>query len=262
MGVWSDRQYLLSEQYPNRSNLTVRIALHERFSVNRYGWHRWVFDHLRLGPRARVLELGCGPGTLWLENIARIPAEWEITLSDFSEGMLEDARRALEGKGAFRFEVIDAQELPYKAGSFDGVIANHMLYHVPDRPRALAEVRRVLRPGGRFFCATNGPRHLATLRELARGLVETMAAGFGLEPFNLENGAEQIAAHFEEVTVQRYEDALVVTEAQPLIDYLLSGKVSREVDERQRAVEAEIRRRIAEEGAIRIPKESGMFVGW
>ena len=91
----TDRHYL-EKQYKDASNVDVRISLHQRFSVNKVGWHPWVFDHFELPHRCRILELGCGPGYLWLDNLDRIPTGWEITLSDFSAGMLEATRRAAE----------------------------------------------------------------------------------------------------------------------------------------------------------------------
>src|SRR5262245_7806534 len=125
-----DQQYLLNEQYRNASNLNARIELHRRFSTNAYGWHRWVFDHFRLPPEARVLELGCGPGELWRENADRIPEGWEVTLADLSPGMLAAARRSLRDLlRSFAFAEVDAQSIPFPDACFDGVIANHMLYH-------------------------------------------------------------------------------------------------------------------------------------
>ena len=81
-------QEYLACQYRNASNLNARIDLHQRFSTNKYGWQRWIFDQLDLPLQCRILELGCGPGNLWLENLDRIPESWDIVLSDFSAGML------------------------------------------------------------------------------------------------------------------------------------------------------------------------------
>ena len=142
-----DQTYLQTEQYKNGSNLDARIQIHERFSTNPYGWHRWVFEQFALPSRCDVLELGCGPGDLWLKNSHRIPLGWNITLSDFSPGMVEAAQVRLPGSDhSLVFAVFDAQGVPFAAESFDGVIANHMLYHVPNVQKALSEIRRVLRP--------------------------------------------------------------------------------------------------------------------
>jgi len=98
---------------------------------------------------------------LWRKNIVRIPTTWDITLSDFSAGMVHEAQQQLRGTShPFTFAVIDAQAIPYPEAAFDAVIANHMLYHVPDRAAALAEMKRVLKPGGHVFASTVGPRHL------------------------------------------------------------------------------------------------------
>ncbi|MFC1976370.1 MerR family transcriptional regulator, partial [Chloroflexota bacterium] len=81
MSKLSDQTYLLTEQYQNASNLNARIQLHARFSVNKYDWFLWVFDHLNLAPDSRILELGCGPANLWRKNLEGIPPGWDITLS-------------------------------------------------------------------------------------------------------------------------------------------------------------------------------------
>ncbi|MDQ2902334.1 MAG: hypothetical protein M3Y81_02115 [Chloroflexota bacterium] len=90
-----NQQYLLDKQYNTSANLTARIQLHERFSTNPTDWYRWVFDQLAIPPGSRVLELGTGSGQLWLHNLDRIPTSWDITLSDFSSGMLHDAQKKL-----------------------------------------------------------------------------------------------------------------------------------------------------------------------
>src|SRR5436305_15089237 len=94
--------------------------------------------------------------------------------------MLEEARRNLEKGGrAFRFELMDAQAIPFEDRGFDAVIANHMLYHVPDRGLALAEVRRVLKPGGRLYTSTIGGSHLRELDELVSRFEPGLAAPDG-----------------------------------------------------------------------------------
>ena len=182
----ADRGYLRDDQYRDSSNLRARQGLHTRFSTNPYPWQRWVFDHLlcpntrragvpagpSLPQEAAIRELGCGPGWLWRENAERIPSGWRVLLSDLSSGMVHDAQASLAPRCSARaYAVADAQSLPFAAGAFDAVIANHRLYHVPDLPRALAEIARVLKPGGRLFAATNGAGHMAevsaTIEELA-----------------------------------------------------------------------------------------------
>jgi SAM-dependent methyltransferase len=254
-----DPAYLLHEQYRTSGNLQARIDFHVRFRTNPYDWQLWVFDRLRLPAEARILEIGCGAGSLWLENRSRIPDRWEITLSDLSAGMLAQARRSL---GIPRLAAFDAQALPFLDGEFDAVIANHMLYHVPDRPKALAEIRRVLKSAGRIYAATGGRGQfyelIAMVRRFDPGLV--LWEGRGPDSFLLETGAEQLAPWFSEIRLHRYDDALEVTEVEPLVEYVAS-KVSLS-SERKAAFS-----RFAEEemarlgGVLRVSKDYGLFEG-
>lgn len=263
MSKIDDQQYLSTQQYNNADKFNDRVALHVRFSTNRYGWQRWMFDQLVLPPAGRVLEVGCGPGRLWLDNHERIPAGWDITLADFSPGMLAEARQNLHDLRPFRFEVADAQALPFADAAFDAVIANHMLYHVPDRPRALAELRRVLRPGGHFYAATNGEAHLRELRELVGGFDPQLVAwgATALRDFTLENGAAQLAPWFGPAELRRYHDGLVVSEAAPLAAFIMSMQVAEHASALQPAeLVRHIEQIIQRDGPIGITKDSGVFV--
>jgi ubiquinone/menaquinone biosynthesis C-methylase UbiE len=256
----TDPRYV-AEQYHDASNLDARIQLHQRFSVNQYGWHPWVFDHFKLPERCQVLELGCGPGYLWLDNLDRIPVGWEITLSDFSAGMLEQVRQNIKGRRQFEYKVIDAQSIPFEDGHFDAVIANHMLYHVPDRPVTIAEIRRVLKPAGYFYASTVGDRHLVEIRDLIVKFDAELASwGVVAASFTLENGKAQLSNWFTKVKLSRYEDALEVTEAAPLADYILSGWAQYTLVGRQAAFREFIAREMeARSGVFHITKDSGLF---
>ena len=239
----------------------ARINLHRLYSTNTYGWQRWVFDHLDLPPDARVLELGCGTGDLWLENGERIMPGWRVTLTDRSAGMVAAARRNLEYlASAFDFAVIDAASIAFADRRFDGVIANHMLYHVPDLSAALHEIRRVLRPGGCLYATTNGQRHLA---ELAR-LVETHAPeaewNAAAKPFHLENGAAILGGWFDKVVRDDYPDGLRITEVDPLLDYLRSTTAGSSLDEaRLNQIRQEVAGQIATNGYFSVTKAAGLF---
>jgi ubiquinone/menaquinone biosynthesis C-methylase UbiE len=252
----------LEKQYKDSSNLGARINLHQRFSINPNSWHPWVFDHFDLPPRSRILELGCGPGTLWLENLGRIPAGWEIVLSDFSAGMLEETRRNLEKQRTFQFNIIDAQSIPCESKSFDAVIANHMLYHVPDRLAALAEIRRVLKPAGHFYASTAGDQHLVEIADLI-GKFDPGLISWGMKAansFTLENGMGQLSQGFAKTKLYRYENALEVTEVDPLVDYILSGR-AHILMERQAAFKEFVARAMESRGGVfHITIDSGLFV--
>ena len=263
MARWTERDYLLTDQYRDAAKLQTRMGLHERYSVNQYGWQRWVFDRLDLPPQGRVLELGGGPAMLWRENGDRIPTGWTFVLTDLSVGMLREARRQLLAHPRrFGLVNLDAQALPFASASFDAVIANHMLYHVPDRQRAYAEIRRVLRPGGHLYAATNSRNSMRELTELVRRFdpaLSEQAPRHELS-FTLENGAGELSGWFGEVRLQRYEDALLVTEAEPLVAYLLSMGSLAHVEGLRAPLTAFVQREIDAKGAIRIGKDTGLFI--
>ena len=75
----------LKTQYQNASNISARIRLHKEYSNNKYGWFPWIFDLCQIKPGMKILELGCGDGTFWTENLTRIPENVEIILSDISD---------------------------------------------------------------------------------------------------------------------------------------------------------------------------------
>ena len=255
----------VSEQYRDASNLSARTALHERFSTNGHPWQRWVFDGFNLPEGARMLEVGCGPGNLWAENIERLPEGWDVTLTDASPGMIQAARNRLPDDERLRFRAADAQALPFEADAFDAVVANHVLYHVPDRRRALSEMARVLCPTGVLYAATNGRDHNREMGRMLRILFpgrpddDYHRAGIG---FSLENGRGQLSRWFENVRLLRREDSLFVTEVGPLVDYLLSGTAAHAAGREGEVADLVdvLERELASRGGICVTKDTGMFV--
>ena len=264
VGVSYDDRGYVSEQYRSASNLGTRVALHGRFSTNRYPWQRWVFDGFDLPGEARILEVGCGPGNLWAENLDRLPDGWNVTLTDASPGMIREAGDRLDDE-RFRFRLADAQELPFEGGAFDAVIANHVLYHVPDRGRAVSEMSRVLGPAGVLYASTNGRDHNREMGRLLRVLFPARPdddyhqAGIG---FSLENGGEQLRRRFSTVSLLRRKDSLFVTEVRPLVDYLQSGTAAHAAghDGDVAGLTRSLERELALRGGIHVTKDTGMFV--
>ena len=174
--------------------------------------------------------------------------------------MVQEAEQSLTHTGLkFTFATVDAQSIPYEKDSFDAVIANHMLYHVPDLTRALSKVRRVLRPEGRLYATTVGLNHMVELTEVPRklGIAMPVSGDQTVAHFNLDNGASELERWFAEVEVERRNSALVVTEAAPLVEYVMS--FARLSDEEVVRLHAYFSGEIQREGAYRITTESGIF---
>jgi SAM-dependent methyltransferase len=264
----SEVRSILQNHYQDASRLDARMQLHAKYSTNTHGFPAWVFEHLHLPLTCQVLEVGCGSGALWLANHHRIPAGWNVTLSDLSAGMLATAHHQLSPYvHAWRFVVHDAEALPFADGSFAAIIANHMLYHVPNRSTAYAEFCRVLMPSGKLYAATHSKDTMRELEALvqrfhhprspASGIARPMNDSRLPSGFNLEHGAAELSQWFSSVTLHRYADALVVPEAEPLVAYIRStGRLTEdELTRFQDHVEDVMKRN----GPIRISKEVGMF---
>ena len=175
---------LVRAEYADESRFAVRAAAWQ--SVTGARPRDEAFRAVAEVAPERVLEVGCGRG----EFAARIARELgaAVIAIDQSERMVELARQL--GVDAF---VGDVQELPFDDGSFDCTVAAWMLYHVPDIDRGLAELARVLRPGGRLVAVTNGDRNLHELWDM-----------FGrrsgrIHAFSVENGEGQLAKRFARV---------------------------------------------------------------
>jgi SAM-dependent methyltransferase len=262
-----DPAYLRRDQYADGRNLAARAAIYQRFSSNPMPWPEWVFGQLALRPGGHVLECGCGPGHLWHEHGRSLPPGVQLTLTDLSTGMLALARRALAAaRIPAQFAAADIRFIPTPAAAFDLVIANHMLYHVPDRPAAFAEVRRVLGKNGRFLAATNGSGHLQELEAVAALLFPGGEAEqrVWFPDFALDDGAEQLAAHFAHIEQRRYANTLHITDPAALVAYFgstSSGRSAMTPANTARAVEM-ITAVIAREGAYTVTTNTGLFLAW
>lgn len=252
----------LKTQYQNASNISARIRLHEMYSQNQTGWFPWIYHNCKITDGMRILEIGCGDGTLWNENMAKLPQNISAVLSDISEGMLRDVRRRIGSDSRFSFQAFDCHRIPFVSDSFDLVIANHVLFYCKDISKVCREVSRILVPGGRFLCSTYGASHMQEITALVQEFDSRIQlSGDALYArFGLENGAELLAPYFSEISTQLYDDALYVTDAAPLIEYILSchGNQNQYLLERYQDF-----RRFVEKKTLKgfhITKSAGLFI--
>lgn len=249
---------MCSEQYTTDKNLQARINLHDKYSVNKQGFGNWIYSHYSITPEMRILELGCGNGSLWPERIHALPERCELILSDSSPGMLDAAKRRVGEDIHLTYRQINIMDIPYEIDSMDVVIANLMLYHVPDIDCALAEVRRVLKPGGIFYSATYGENSIMSW-------LNDVFSGFEVDihmntAFTLQNGSEMLTKHFHMVDRFDYPDAFEITNTDDLVNYVLSMTSMANLSKLPREIIVEVLDSKRINGVIHIPKEYGMFV--
>ena len=253
----------LKTQYQSATNISARIRLHRDYSTNPYGWFPWIYDQCRITDGLRVLELGCGDGTLWSENLARLPEQVQILLSDISEGMLRDARRRLGTEDPrFSFQAFDCGHIPCADQSFDRILANHVLFYCEDLPAVLSEIRRVLAPGGVFLCSAYGSRHMQEISALVQRFDSriVLSADKLYEHFGLENGESMLRRHFSDVRLLRYEDSIELNRAEPLIEYILSchGNQNQYLLDRYKDFRAFVEKQTTKN--FHITKDAGVFL--
>ena len=246
----------MDDQYKNADSLNQRISIHDRYSVNKQGYGNWIFERYRLKPGDRILELGCGTASMWKDKT--LPEGCALYLTDLSDGMLEAAKENAAHLREARFQRADIQAIPFEERSFDCVIANMMLYHVPDLHKGLAEVRRVMKPGDAFYCATYGEKGIMAY-------LSGLLARFGVtDPLNrrftLQNGEHILKQNFSTVAREDYPDALKVTEPEDLADYLYSLGSMTKLDPAYRPEIVDTLRREMKNGVLTVPKEYGMFI--
>ncbi len=161
-----------------------------------------------VAPRA-VLEVGCGPGEL----ASRIQSALgcDVVALDSSERMVALARdRNVDAR------VGDVQDLPFESEAFDCAVAAWMLYHVPELDRGVAELARVLRPGGRLVAVTNSEHHLQEARQLA-GIDMS-----GRLSFSRENGERTLLRHFPSVSRIDVDGWVTFSDAEAVREYVAS----------------------------------------
>ncbi len=250
------------KQYKNDDNLSARINFHAKHSTNKQGFIPWLFEKYEFSPNTRILELGCGNGEQWQGRIEQLPNGCNLYLSDYSDGMVEIVWNKYLNINNFIAQRVDIQTIPFPDNCFDVVIANHMLYHIPDLSKAISEVKRVLKPKAKFYASTNGNGGIRSFihNSLKEIHPETNAFTEGYS-FNLQNGKGILEGFFEDVQRYDFEDSLSITDTQDLIDWIKSTKSIADFSEND--IDGlydyfeEIRRK---EGTINIPKEVGLFV--
>jgi ubiquinone/menaquinone biosynthesis C-methylase UbiE len=174
----------------------------------------WLVAQVDPQPGQTVLELTAGPGETGFLAAARLGSSGRLICSDFAPAMVAAARRGADERGLDNVEcrVIDAQRIDLPDGAVDGVLSRFGLMLVPEQERAIAEIRRVLRRGGRCAYSTWGPPDRnpwifqIVLALLQNGVAppENAFAPGGLFSLSTpeQNRALATAADFTDVTVE------------------------------------------------------------
>ena len=265
-----DPKYL-AYQYGDSEKLRIRLETHERYSERlQDDWYPKYVAQIDPAPGDAVLDVGCGFGAFH-PQLHAVGAR--VVALDYSPGMTRESRnQAIRDGLAVQVIRADAQQIPLADSSVEHALASHMLYHVPDIRRALEEIRRVVKAGGRVLMTTNAADHSARLRDLheqaARDVGVTPTFVPGHSRFSLDD-LPLVQSVFPNVEVYREPNAFVFPTVEPALRYYASGRVDA-IEERDAegthrpallarmaALVGEI---IAREGIFRVPKDAGSFL--
>jgi SAM-dependent methyltransferase len=167
----------------------------------------------------------------------------------------------------------DAESLPLADQACDVVLASYVMFFVPDVPRAVAEFRRVLRPGGALLAVTMAHVYQEELRAVVnRALAQLGGAdathwGTIQHRFSLESGRAMLVSHMS-VTEHRVESAFVFPAVEPVLAYVASSRdvirndlpSGRTWDDFMAALRDEVQAEIAAHGEFRVSKTAGVLI--
>lgn len=253
--MFTDRTALRTAAYADHRPLAARLSI--------YQWQRDRVDlpAVALAELAdvtgTVLDAGCGLGT-YVERVRAERPDLVVVPLDLSAGMGPEV-------------VGDVQALPLADASADAALAMHMLYHVPDIPAAVRELRRVVRPGGVLLASTNGAEDKREIEQLWSAAVTDLTGEPGPAPagdgaFTLDDG-DLLRAAFDRVSVQVFDRETVVPEAEPVVAFvdsmraLSAGSLPDDVgwDAFLDRVRARVSADVERDGAWRMTNQVGVF---
>ncbi|KQX47252.1 MULTISPECIES: class I SAM-dependent methyltransferase [unclassified Streptomyces] len=257
----TDRVRLAGSAYNGDRDLAARQSLYQ-WQTPRHDLPGLVAERL-VGVRGRVVDIGCGNGT-FIQRLRQDRPDLGLLGLDVSPGIL----LGVPGPVA----VADATCLPLATGSVDAALALHMLYHVPDIPRAVGELARVVARDGLVVVSTNSDRDKAELDDLwqrAAGDVLGVDRGparisLGAR-FSLENAPGLLGEEFGRVEVVELPGTITVRDPEPVIAHMAS--YSAWADQHDAPFDATVARartlvadHIARHGSYEITCRSGILV--
>ena len=268
-----DSADLAAQMYATEEPLAVRVHTHKLYTQPQMDFQAWVLNRVPWRGDERVLDIGCGSGSYVEPVCERLRRGGCLLAGDVSWGMLRDLSAKPLPPCAEPLNA-DVMRLPLAEACCDVVLANHMLYHVPQIEVAVREIRRILRPGGHFLAAANAQDAMQTFIAEMEEAGHTLGYPFKVPPipvrvrFTLENGWDFLRPCFPDVERDAIESALVFSKAAPAIAYVNTTRLiyepplpeSLDWETMMAQVERQIHDKIADQGEYRVAKTAGVFV--
>ncbi len=253
---------LVEHQYNTADPLQVRQMTHARYSERPDNVHAECHRLLRLKGDEAIVDIGCGPGN-FVCGLRAAGHKGRLVGLDNSAGMIATARQTAETAGLDIAWVIgDSQQLSFTSGSFDWAAVLHMLYHVPDMEKAVAEAARVANQGALF--STNAKCTTPYIHEVRQNMLATFGGAYTADTmlvgrFCVENARSVLSTAFQSVDEVLLHNALVFTSPAPIIDYLETSITMYYPTAPGQPLYETIRQWLAQEVAQRFAEMDGMW---
>lgn len=213
---------LTGSAYADDRHLRSRMAIYAYAETT--GNPRWRTSVIPWDGTQIVADVGCGNGFDLRHIVPHGRCRHAIGI-DLSAGMLRSLENLRES-GSLSLVQADAQHLPLPDRSVDVAMAMHMLYHVPDIPAAIRELRRVIRRGGTVLASTNSSAHLAEIDDLLNAAISSQLGrpvkAMPALSFTTQTGTATLGSEFSSVTLHSNDVSLSMPTAQPVIAYVAS----------------------------------------
>lgn len=213
---------LTSSAYADDRHLRSRMAIYAYAETT--ADPRWRTSVIPWDGTQVVADVGCSNGFDLRQIVPQGRCHHAIGL-DLSAGMLGSLKGLRRSVGLSLVQA-DAQRLPLPDRTVDVAMAMHMLYHVPDIPAAIRELRRITKPGGTVLASTNSPAHLADIHELLDAAISSQLCrpvhAMPALSFTTHSGSAMLSREFSSVTLRTHDVPLSIPTAQPIITYVAS----------------------------------------
>lgn len=214
----------ITEHYKTPTHYQNRMGTMNYITRNDSLW-QWLAAQYDLSGTKKLLDIGCGDGEVWenLEN--KLPADTNIFLGDYSEGMLEASGQRIVSKNYkchFAYQQMDICHIPFNDHFFDTIFAHLVLYHASSMHQALRELKRVLQPGGVLGIATLSLDACAEIYELIHEIEPRIQPHTYSAPFAAEVARSVLPKYFSSVTEKIYQADMVFDSSDPIITFLKS----------------------------------------
>ena len=266
-----DKTRLVNESYANDEPLSVRIETHRRYSVPHVDLPAWALDRHPWRGDETVLDIGTGTGQYLAPLRERVP-HGRIIAGDLSWGMLRDLRVKSVPGGACLLNA-DAEVLPLADRSCDAIIASYVMFFMSDIPGAVAEMHRILQPGGVLLAVTLAHVYMEELRVAINRALSALGAstetsmGTVSRRFDLDSGMAYLEQRLH-VTTHLLESEFVFPSVEPVLAYVNSMRSelrddlppNRTWNEFIATLRDVVQTEIAAHGEFRVSKNAGVLM--